>query len=392
MEEMERCKANKSGFKVFARHRRHDGVYRWCAAFASPLLNGKGEIIKWYGSITDIHEQHLNRLEHLNWKDRVMSTLSSVPVNIFATDANAKLVLLEGGLGLPPWTEGTAKEGSKNPLGVELRYGGCMLNWLGGFHGRDGLPGLIQDCLSQRKEQGEVEEFVCNRWIKTFVKAHTSIGPEGQSVVEQVVGCTFDVTEAKSLQNLERENAKILVEKKTAIESNRLKTQFLAHMSHELRTPIAGIMGMSSLLAETKQLNAEELDYVDSIKSSGERLLTIVNDLLDHSKIEAGRFEVERVPFDLQDVFKSTVHSFKHSIQQKGLQFHHVLEAPPYTALLGDSLRLTQVLTNLISNATKFTASPGSISFTTTFCAIDDKEVIQFVVQDTVSIATERTN
>jgi len=325
--------------------------------------------------------------EQFEWSSRVLATLSSVPINLFATDGNGKLVLLEGGLGIPPWNERYSEE-TVTHGSLQLMLGINMLDWMLCHHDPAGLPQLLRDCLAGTRETGEVEELVQGTWIKTTVKAHIKMTPDGRKVVDQVVGCTVDITEAKALRNMERENAKILVEKNTALESNRLKSQFLASMSHELRTPIAGIMGMSSLLADMENRTEEEMDCVDGIKTSAAKLLSLVNDLLDHSKIEAGKFEVERVPFEVHDVFKSIIQAFKHSLEQKGIRFEYSLDIPSSLSILGDSLRLSQILSNVISNAIKFSHQNGSIHFSASLCFGESTDMVKFIIKDTVWSST----
>lgn len=143
---------------------------------------------------------------------------------------------------------------------------------------------------------------------------------------------------------------------------------------------------MSSLLAELDNRSEEEIEFIDGIKTSASRLLSLVNDLLDHSKIEAGRFEVERVPFEVHDVFKSIVQAFKHSIEQKGIKFQYGVDIPSSLTILGDSLRLSQVLTNILSNSVKFSHQNGSIQFSATLCFGGETDMVKFTIKDTVRL------
>jgi PAS domain S-box-containing protein len=174
-----------------------------------------------------------------------------------------------------------------------------------------------------------------------------SVVPVTLSGREHLLESFLDITGIKEAEK--QREAKIQAET-----SNRAKSQFLASMSHEIRTPMTAVIGMADLLWESP-LTGEQRRFVEAIRSSGENLLQVINDILDLSKVEAGQIELEKTPFDLIKVINNICETQTFQASIKNIELVKWIKPEVETLLLGDSVRLGQILTNLIGNAIKFT-------------------------------------
>ncbi|ABR48230.1 PAS/PAC sensor hybrid histidine kinase [Alkaliphilus metalliredigens QYMF] len=198
----------------------------------------------------------------------------------------------------------------------------------------------------------------------------------------RMMGTLEDITDRKIIEEELKEKYKQLeLLKEEAENANKAKSQFLANMSHEIRTPMNGIFGVVQLL-ESTDVGAEQNKYINMLKESTHTLAGIINDILDISKIESGTFKLNNEPFNLTEMISSIYHGLLVDGNAKGLEVGYYLDPNINPQVIGDELKLKQILTNLISNAVKYTEQ-GFVSFRVNRISFDEHtEKIQFNVKD----------
>ncbi len=211
------------------------------------------------------------------------------------------------------------------------------------------------------------------RWFMATGKI-VSISESG--TINRLTGVAMDITDMVHL------NEQILQSREVAVEANKAKSTFLARISHEFRTPLNAIIGFADLLIGNST-NSMQLDYLNSIKKSGINLLNLINDILDYSKIEAGKMTLHLTPVNIIDLAKETCELFTQAVDEKQLKLiTNFQEGIPLSILL-DPVQIRQILTNLIANAVKFT-NTGSVKFTIKSIKTGKKEIsLIFIVEDT---------
>ncbi|WP_416468110.1 response regulator [Pseudomonas sp. LFS044] len=212
-----------------------------------------------------------------------------------------------------------------------------------------------------------------NRMAETLHSAHEEL----QHSIDQA---TEDVRQ--NLETIEIQNIELDMARKEALEASRIKSEFLANMSHEIRTPLNGILGFTHLLQKS-ELTPRQLDYLSTIEKSADNLLGIINEILDFSKIEAGKLVLDSIPFNLRDLVQDTLTILAPAAHAKQLELLSLIYRDTPSSLVGDPLRLKQILTNLVSNAIKFTREGTIVVRAMLEDEQEDNAQLRISVQDT---------
>jgi PAS domain S-box-containing protein len=241
-----------------------------------------------------------------------------------------------------------------------------------------------QQELEQRLHRGEIDYFVIEkRYVHSDGKTVWAV-LTARTMVDPVTGELQQISSVVDITELKRQAGELKEAKEAAEAANLAKGQFLAMMSHEIRTPMNGVIGMTSLLLDSK-LTTQQRDYVETIRHSGDALLTVINDILDFSKIESGRLELERVPFSVRECVENALDLLAPRVAEKGLDLlFEIADGVPGT-VSGDPTRLRQILVNLLSNAVKFTERGEVVLSVSAHREIDEADR-----SDTTSDAPER--
>lgn len=300
----------------------------------------------------------------------------------FETARNRMLMILENSPDLVSIYDFQGRIAYLNPAGKEM---------LGIEHDAD-----LSTIRMNAYQPGWVNELLQTESIPTAIKKGSWLGttslktPSGEEIpTSQLIlahqnqkgKVEYFSTVIRDISSQKRLEKNLAEARDEALEAIRNKSEFVANMSHEIRTPMSGIIGISELLLGTK-LNEEQYDYAETIQKCGETLLTIINDILDFSKLEAGKLQLETADLDLRELVDSVSELFTQTVYKKGLELSVLISHDVPNKLRGDAGRIRQILTNLVSNAVKFTEA-GEIVLRVSLEQGSDEPVLKFAVSDT---------
>jgi PAS domain S-box-containing protein len=338
-----------------------DGEVRYIQAIGKPFHNENGQAVKLYGAIIDITDHKRAEEEIRAKQEQLKSFIEFSPAAIAIFDKEMRYIAASN-----IWKKDYKLE-RKNIIGV-CHYDifpESSQRWKE-IHQR-GFAGevLSNPEDSYVRKNGRVQWF---RWeIRPWYEKDDEIGG--------IIMFTETITERK-----EAEQA-LVKAKEQAENAAQAKTQFLSTMSHEIRTPMNAVIGFTHLLLQNPR--EDQVEYLKILKFSGENLLVLINDILDFSKIEAGKLEFEDVDFSVKDLIRNTRSALVQRANEKGIQVKLMIDEDLPEAVIGDPVRLGQILTNLITNAIKFTNEGKVLVAASLVSQGDDYTTICFEVKDT---------
>jgi len=379
--QMRRCVRAGTGFEVEVLNYHKSGRTYWLAVEVCPVRDAHGTVTGFTAIETDITARKEAEQRLLASQQRLSAITAQAPGVFFQFE-----VAPDGRRSCPFLSAGFAHIFGRDPAGVMARPI-LIFSFVRGTDRRRvraTLETAVAAAAPWNDSFGITTPAGLVRWINA--RSVPSLRPDGTKVW---LGLLTDVSELHAAREAAEELNRQL---KTAIgtahqatqeavQANAAKSQFLAMMSHEIRTPMNGVIGMTSLLLATP-LSPEQREYTETIRHSGDNLLTVINDILDFSKIEAGRFKLEREVFNLRDCIEGTLDILAPRAAEQGLDLLYEIADDAPLEVRGDTTRVRQILVNLVGNALKFTER-GEVLVSATSEVTADGTFLRFVVRDT---------
>ena len=344
-----------SEYAIEVRHRRHDGVYRWFLTRAAPARDSAGQIVSWFGSTTEIHEFKLSEEARRESQRRLRFALESAAIGEWEVD------LVTG-------KARTSREHDRC-FGAEAPLENWSVEKFFSYvhpEERDEVRRKVRAAYEAQQDSHFECRVIWPDGSVHWLEAHSTTYLNADGKPSHVAGIVSDITARKTSEE-------------TLRQAYRHRDEFLANLSHEIRSPMAALMGYAELLS-ARLKDPTDRDYVKIIQNSGDHMLTLINDLLDLAKMEAGKLAIDRAPVALARLLNEVHTLLDRRAQEKGLRFTFRLDGSIPETILVDPTRLRQVLINLVGNAIKFT-DRGQVEWVARFDAARAR--LEFEVADT---------
>jgi PAS domain S-box-containing protein len=334
------------------------GRRMWWLTRLTPVVGADGTVARLIGRSLDITERKTIELRLHTMSERLQLATESGQIGIWDFDIALKtLAWDERMLTLYGFADG--------------EFNGDHRTWMECVHpdDRSRLEQVFRDALSGQKAFDTTFRIVRRDGARRFIRACAYVQRDAAENPLRIVGINWDITDEHEAQNeivrardeAERLNLQLkdalaqaqrFAEEASA--ATQAKSEFLANMSHEIRTPLNGVIGMGGLLLGT-ELSPEQREFAETIRSSGDSLLGLINDILDYTKIESGRLDLEETAFDLRECVETALDVLSARASEKNIDLVYWIEEDVPPAFSGDITRLRQVIVNLLGNAVKFT-------------------------------------
>ena len=351
-------------FELEYRFKTHEGSVRWVTGLAAAIEDEPGVISDYIGSVTDITERKKTEIELRKSERNLQESQVAGRVGSYVFDIQRDV-----------WSSSPVMD---EIFGIGTDYPRNLVGWTQIIHPdeRESINKYFSEIIAEHRPFNREYCIVrISDGSECWVSGVGEIEYNTNGVAIMMAGIVQDITARKQVE------LDLLAAKDLAESANRAKSEFLANMSHEIRTPMNGIVGMSQLLALTK-LDKVQQAYVGTLHDSCNNLLSLINDILDLSKIEAGKITLESIEFSLNQCINSVILLLKSVAYTKKLFLNMEVDQNVPLVLRGDQLRVKQILLNLVGNAIKFTEHGGITVTAKTIEHHDSSILIEIAVRD----------
>jgi two-component system sensor histidine kinase/response regulator len=346
-----------------------NGNIKYLSIIVGKLIRREdGVLRKVIGTLQDVTDRKLAELEYQRTENKHTLVLETIKLPAITVDKNGCVIF--------------CNKFAADLLGYERREI-LGLNWIEKF-----VPEMLRTNSAELFDNDSfkpqnVNSVICRSGEERVISWQNTISYDENGNIKEVTGIGEDITERQ------KETQELISAKEQAEKASRFKSEFLSIMSHEIRTPMNAVIGTTNLLLG-EDPKPDQLEYLNTLKFSGENLLAIINDILDYNKIEAGKLELNKIPFNIYQLTQKIKKSFYSKACEKDLDVELIIDKKIPSMLVGDQVRLGQVLNNLVSNAIKFTHF-GKVTIRLDKQKLDHSRVtIKFTVTDTgIGIAAE---